>query len=105
MDALVNPISFNDEALRILSYPDTVPNESLAAMFVAGKIHASLMSRHASRELPFVTEFLSGRRRYLCRIFRVDSLIAGPCGSSIGVLFVRRPPSDAKVLHPLVTSG
>lgn len=64
---------FNAEALQILSFPEKLANIRSPEVFLAAKIGLSLTSRQASGGSPFVTEFRSGRRRYLCRAFRVDT--------------------------------
>jgi DNA-binding CsgD family transcriptional regulator len=49
------------------------------------------MSRRSSGESPFVTEFRSGRRRYFCRAFLVDSAAKEPFQPSIAILLERGP--------------
>jgi DNA-binding CsgD family transcriptional regulator len=91
LDSLLRPISFNAEALQILSYPDTLTNARRPDVFLAGKIRERLLSPQPSRESPLATEFQSGRRRYLCRAFPVDSNGQGPSHASIAVLLERVP--------------
>ncbi len=73
MDSSLNLISSNVEATQILSYPDKLRNLKRQELFVTGKIRSTLMSQEPLGESPFVAEFRSGRRRYFCRAFRIDS--------------------------------
>src|SRR5205809_939056 len=64
-----------------------------------GKIRSSLISQPSSRESPLVTEFRSGRRRYLCRTFLVDWYASGPSHPSIAVLLERGPSGLIPLSH------
>ncbi len=90
-DSLLNPISFNAEAIQILCYPEKLANLARSELFLAEKIRSTLMSRRSSGESPFVTEFRSGRRRYFCRAFLVDSAAKEPFQPSIAILLERGP--------------
>jgi DNA-binding CsgD family transcriptional regulator len=90
-DSLLNPISFNTEAIRILSYPEELADLAHPEFFLAEKIRSTLTSRPFSGESPFVTEFRSGRRRYFCRTFLVDSGAKEPLQPSIAMLLERGP--------------
>jgi len=72
MDSALRPVSFNAAAVEILGYPDKLANLTHSDVLLAAKIRSNLVSRQARGELPFVTEFQSGRRRYYCRAFSVD---------------------------------
>jgi len=91
LDSSLRPIAFNPEALRVLSYPNELANGRRPDVLLAGKIRQTLLSPRPSRESPLVTEFRSGRRRYLCRAFLVDSDVKGPSQASIAVLLERAP--------------
>jgi DNA-binding CsgD family transcriptional regulator len=91
MDASLSPISFNADALQILSYPEILVNGRRPDIFLAGKIRSSLISQQLSDESPFVTEFRSGKRLYLCRAFVVDSRAKGPFLPSTALLLERDP--------------
>jgi len=91
LDSSLRPLSFNAEAIHVLSYPDKLANIRRPNVFLAGKIHSSLMSQPPSRQSRFVTEFRSGRRRYLCRVLLVDWSASGPSHPSIAVLLERAP--------------
>ena len=91
LDSSLNPIFFNAEATQILSYPDNVANLRRPEVFLAEKIHSTLLSRPAMGDAPFVTEFRSGRRRFFCRAFRVDLHAKDPGRPSIAILLERGP--------------
>ena len=91
MDTSLTPISFNEEAIQILSYPDNLANPRRPGIFLAGKIRSILINQQCSSESPFVTEFRSGRRRYVCRAFLLGSNAKAPSQPSLAVLLERRP--------------
>ncbi len=91
MDSALNLISSNVEATQILSYPNKLANLRHQERYVAGKIRSTLMSQEPLGESPFVAEFRSGRRRYFCRAFLVDSQAKDPANRSIAILLERGP--------------
>jgi len=91
IDSFLRPVSFNAEAVEILNYPDKFANLTHPAALLAAKIRLSLVCRRAPGESPFMTEFRSGRRRYFCRAFSVDSCVKDPSHPSIAVLLERGP--------------
>jgi DNA-binding CsgD family transcriptional regulator len=90
-DSLLNPMSFNAESIQILNYPEKLANLARSELFLAEKIRSTLISRQSSGEAAFVTEFQSGRRRYFCRAFLVDSTAKEPFQPSIAILLERGP--------------
>ncbi len=98
MDSALRPVSFNAAAVEILSYPDKLANLTHSDVLLAAKIRSNLVSRQARGESPFVTEFQSGRRRYYCRAFSVDSCAKDPSYPSIAVLLERGPCGVAPLL-------
>jgi DNA-binding CsgD family transcriptional regulator len=90
-DFLLNPISFNAEAIEILSYPERLANLARSELFLAEKIRSTLICTRPTGESPFVSEFRSGRRRYFCRAFLVDSGAKEPFRPSIAMLLERGP--------------
>jgi DNA-binding CsgD family transcriptional regulator len=90
-DFLLNPISFNAEAIEILSYPEKLADLARSELFLTEKIRSTLISPRPSGESRFVTEFRSGRRRYFCRTFIVDSAAKEPFRPSIAILLERGP--------------
>src|SRR5260370_2557772 len=84
-------MSFNAEAIQILNYPEKLANLARSELFLAEKIRSTLISRQPSGESAFVTEFQSGRRRYFCRAFLVDSGAKEPFQPSLAILLERGP--------------
>ncbi len=91
MDSSLNPITFNAEAIQILSYPEKIAKPRRMEVFLAERIRSTLLSGRPLGNLPFVTEFRSGRRHYFCRAFLVDTHAMDPSHASIAVLLERGP--------------
>lgn len=91
MDSSLNLISFNTEAVKVLSHPDNLERLGRKGDFLAGKVRSSLLRPESSSDSPFVTEFRSGRRRYFCRVFLVASDSKDPSQPSLAVLLERGP--------------
>jgi DNA-binding CsgD family transcriptional regulator len=72
LDASLNAIAFNPEAIQILAYPSTPERVKQLPRFLADKIRASLVTRQNGEDLDFVKQYRSGERRYICRAFRLD---------------------------------
>lgn len=91
MDSSLNPISFNAEAIQILSYPEKPPKGKRPELFLGEKVRSTLLASRPLTETPYVPEFRSGRRRYFCRAFLVHG-----CGKdlpypSVALLLERGP--------------
>jgi DNA-binding CsgD family transcriptional regulator len=67
-DSTNHPIYFNREAVQVLTYPHVFERGDELASVLPPQIRSML--RNPTREVP-VTEFRSGRRHYLCRLFNV----------------------------------
>jgi DNA-binding CsgD family transcriptional regulator len=73
VDNSLGPIASNQEAVRILTYPNLPDKIKKLDMFLADKIRTSLVSRNPPSSLDFVREFKSGKRKYSCRSFQIDT--------------------------------
>jgi DNA-binding CsgD family transcriptional regulator len=73
LDKSLGPVASNHEATRILTYPNLPERIQRIDVFLGDKIRAGLVSRQSPTALEFVKEFKSGRRRYVCRSFMVDT--------------------------------
>ncbi len=91
IDSSLNPVSFNAEALHILTYPEKLANPRHSEVSLTGTICSSLINPQAPGKSPFVTEFRSGRRRYFCRAFLVDAQAKDPAHPNIAILLERGP--------------
>src|SRR6266404_8843597 len=84
MDELLRPVWFNVEAVRILGYPQEPDSpKALSADALSERIRANLSKQ--SLRSPSLTELTSGRRRYLCRAFRMESPAKRNHGSNVAV--------------------
>jgi DNA-binding CsgD family transcriptional regulator len=90
-DSSLRPVLFNAEAIEILSYPDKLAKLTHSDVLLAAKIRSTLVSQQTSGEWPFVAEFRSGRRRYFCRTFFVDSHAKNPSSACVAALLERVP--------------
>jgi len=66
------PVASNQEAIKILSYPTMPERIKRMDQFLVDRIRVGLLSR-STDGLDFVKEFKSGKRRYFCRTFRLDT--------------------------------
>ena len=66
VDASLNLIASNAEAVRILAFPDRVEEIRQPDIWISGKIRARLVQHHARSRTVFVKEFVSARRTYSC---------------------------------------
>jgi DNA-binding CsgD family transcriptional regulator len=78
VDARLNPISFNAEAVQILTYPTEANEiESLGLTELGSLLGSTICSILSAGttvgQAEFVAEFTSGRRRYVCRTFYVNA--------------------------------
>jgi DNA-binding CsgD family transcriptional regulator len=72
LDASLNTVAYNAEAINILTYPTTRERVKQISIFLSDKIRASLVTRQNGDGLDFVKQYRSGKRRYMCRAFRLD---------------------------------
>jgi DNA-binding CsgD family transcriptional regulator len=72
LDTSLRPVYATAEAARILAYPDKPEPLPTLGNSLQEKIQ-TVIRRAGSAKLPSVVEFQSGRRRYFCRIFPLES--------------------------------
>lgn len=89
LDASLRPIFVNRIAAEILCYPQKPEAHKNLYAFLASKIHSTLFSAQPSPGPALVKEFLSGKRRYQCRAYRVDAQGHGGAQASAAVLLER----------------
>jgi DNA-binding CsgD family transcriptional regulator len=87
-DSTLNPVASNPEAVQILTYPGKPEAMPRLAAFLADKIRRCLVSPQGYPS-PFVTEFKSGNRRYLCRAFLLDPHGERPSEPSVALVLER----------------
>lgn len=90
MDTSLRPLWFNGEAAQILSYPAKPDRQRALDHSLGEKIRTSLRNQ-SSPQSPSVTELQSGRRRYLCRAFFLESYGKESNRQGVAVLLDRSP--------------
>jgi DNA-binding CsgD family transcriptional regulator len=90
----MSPIACNTQAVQILTFPNTPEKIRRLNIFLADKVRSSLITQQAGESLEFVKEFKSGKRRYSCRTFRLDSQDNGN-GQAVAVLLERHSSGSA----------
>ena len=91
LDCSLTVVSFNPVAAAILGHPDKVAKLAGSRDLLTQEIRSKLVNWPYPGESVFVTEFLSGRRRYFCRAFLVDSSAQASGQPSIVILLERGP--------------
>lgn len=71
LDAGLNLIASNVPALQILCFPDEAKGIKRVKASVADRVRAALFDHEHQGGMPFVKEFQSGKRRYICKSFQV----------------------------------
>jgi DNA-binding CsgD family transcriptional regulator len=90
LNSSISPMWFNREAVQILSYPENVESLTNSEPLLRETIRSRLLITSA-RESVFVKELQSGRRRYCCRAFPIDSHADELCQPTTAVLLERAP--------------
>ncbi|MGB6401656.1 MAG: LuxR C-terminal-related transcriptional regulator [Candidatus Sulfotelmatobacter sp.] len=93
----MNPVACNQQVIKILAFPNLVDQVKRMSVFLSDKIRVSLVDRQSKDSLEFVKEFRSGKRRYNCRIFQLDS----PDKGALLVLVLERLASRTASLSQL----
>ncbi len=72
-ESSLKPVYANTEAIRILAYPQNPSQIGSIDNFLTEKMQSVLMAHLDPSGPAFVTEFSSGKRRYVCRAFALNS--------------------------------
>jgi len=72
VDPSFRPVYADPESIKILGYPNNVSSPESLDGIVTHKILSFLPRNLAYSQTVFVTQFQSGRRRYLCRAFMLQ---------------------------------
>ena len=89
LDTSLHPVAFSPEMLRILAYPTKPERVKQPSLFVFDKVRSSLVNPQSGHDLDFVKLYKSGRRRYVCRSFRLECSENGKTHYWIGILLER----------------
>jgi general secretion pathway protein A len=100
IDNLFHPVYANPESIKILGYPNSIPNAAAVEEVLKQKISSILPRDFVGARNSCVIQFQSGRRRYTCRAFVLENHWGvNPSETRIALLLERGlpgPPSDAK---------
>jgi DNA-binding CsgD family transcriptional regulator len=72
LDTDLNPVACNTQAAEILVFPNLPEKIKKWNVFLGDRVRSSLVDHQSQESLDFVKEFRSGRRRYVCRAFRLQ---------------------------------
>ena len=90
------PVAFNSEALQILAYPTKCDRVQKPILFLKDKIRTKLLRPSTNGNVDFVREYISGRRKYICRAFRFDCNSANEDTLKMALLLERHCISAAE---------
>jgi DNA-binding CsgD family transcriptional regulator len=99
VDSSRNPIWFNAEGMRVLSYPERPENVGRSNALLAEKLRSLIPNGRDFEIGPSATEFTSGRRRYVCRPFVLKSRGKGLSHRAVGLLLERNTAGWNGVCH------
>jgi DNA-binding CsgD family transcriptional regulator len=99
LDDALDPVVLNKAAAEILSYPQQLDFQPNLHRFWAEKVHSALVSPDPSAGSTIVPEYRSGKRRYSCRSFRLDTQAKGYSRLSIAVLLERESSGSFSLLQ------
>ena len=97
LDGLRKPVYYNPEAIAVLSYPQRFKNLDKIANCLPKEVHSWLLRHRPSDAGTFETEFMSGRRHYMCRAFTLVHSDVRRSLPAITALLLER--TAAKSLH------
>jgi DNA-binding CsgD family transcriptional regulator len=96
LDSFLNPVYCNSEALRILAYPNR-PTKTTILGFLSS-LRSIVGNNDGVNDFVKTFRIVSGRRRYICRIFMPETDSGGGFPSTIVITLER----DRSLLHELV---
>jgi DNA-binding CsgD family transcriptional regulator len=85
----LDPIACNAGALQILTFPNTPEKIKKLNLFLTDRIRSGLVNSQSRESLEFVKEFRSGKRRYVCRSFRLEGQANDGGHATVAVLLER----------------
>ena len=88
------PVYANSEAIRILVYPEAAEKVQSLSSHLATKVRSLVINGRGSTGLPQPSEIVSGRRRYLCRVF--DLAIGWNSGTAAVAVLIERTKSPSR---------
>jgi DNA-binding CsgD family transcriptional regulator len=97
LDASLNPLESNNEAIHILSYPSNPDRIKQLQTFLSDRVRTTLIDHSALQAACLVNQFRSGRRRYFCRNFGIDLNVRHSGQPVVAVLLQRNATAEFAV--------
>ena len=91
VDSGNRPLYANVEAIRVLAYPEDPEKIKSSGNYLAEKIRSVALNGESTTRLTTAWDFASGRRRYRCRSFVLESSSKNPAAQTVGILIERVP--------------
>jgi DNA-binding CsgD family transcriptional regulator len=91
------PVYANAEAIRILAYPQKAEKVQSLGSCLAEKMRSPVVNDRGPTCMPQARELVSGRRRYLCRIFDLATGSTDTRTPAVAVLIERTPQVSFQV--------
>jgi DNA-binding CsgD family transcriptional regulator len=98
LDDKLNLLAANDPALQILCFPSGADRIKQPKVFLADRVRTTLVDHKSRDRGAFVKEFRSGKRRYICKNFRVNCEGYYPVQPTFAVLLERDVSSSFSAL-------
>ena len=89
VDSGNRPVYANAEAIRVLAYPEDPEKIKSSGSHLAERIRSVVLNSEGTTCHPLVRDFVSGRRRYQCRSFILESSSSKPATQTVGILMER----------------
>jgi len=99
LDSTFGPVVLNKTAAEILSYPQKPAAQHDPLRFWVERVRSALITPNPAGGSPIAGEYVSGRRRYLCRSFRIDGQSKGYGNLSVAVLLERESSGSFSLLQ------
>jgi DNA-binding CsgD family transcriptional regulator len=91
LDSAFNLIAADDAALQILSFPSGADRITQPKVFLADRVRTTLLDHKKRDGQPvFVKEFVSGKRRFICKTIQVNCNGQYPVQPAFAVLLERQ---------------
>lgn len=99
LDTGLNLIAANDPALQILCFPSRSDRIKQPKVFLGDRVRTALVHSQHQGAPAFVKEFRSGKRRYICKSFKVDCDGSYAVQPAFAVLLERDAAGSAVLPH------
>jgi DNA-binding CsgD family transcriptional regulator len=93
LDSALDPIYVNDEAVRILAYPDSRFDEQRLKKVLASVIQSACSKTRGALRTAAAPRIQSGRRQYTCRLFSVSPISGSRQRPALALLIERNAVS------------